>query len=185
MGPYPAPDPRRFRDAMGLLATGIAVIVGLAGDEVLAMTVNAVSSLSLDPMLALFCPGKRTRFAQRLDALPDFTINFLRHDQQSLSTYFAGGWREPVAPPFRFIPWRAAPRLEGSLASLDCKRERMVEAGDHWLVIGRVLDLKTGIPPHRPLLFFRGRYHEVDFAPGKPAPDLTLADEPAQVFYVP
>lgn len=179
------PDARRFRDAMGLLATGIAVIVGRVEDEVLAMTVNAVSSLSLDPMLALFCPGKRTRFAQRLQAMPHFSINFLRHDQQALSTYFAGGWREPVPPPFRFMPWRAAPRLEGALASLDCERERVVEAGDHWLVVGRVRDLHTGIAPHRPLLFFRGRYHEVDFAPGAPAPDLTFVDEPAQVFYVP
>ena len=113
------PDPRRFRDTMGLLATGVAVIVGRTGEEVLAMTVNAVSSLSLDPMLALFCPGKRTRLAQRLDVMTDFTINFLRHDQQALSTYFAGGWRAPAAPPFRLVPWRAAPRLEGSLASLD------------------------------------------------------------------
>ena len=179
------PDPRRFRDTMGLLATGIAVIIGRAGDEVLAMTVNAVSSLSLDPMLALFCPGKRTKFAQRLHAMPDFTINFLRHDQQALSTYFAGGWREPAPPPFRFLPWRATPRLEGTLASLDCERERMVEAGDHWLVVGRVRAVHAGIRPHRPLLFFQGRYHGIDFAPGEPAPDLSAQDEPAQVFYGP
>jgi 3-hydroxy-9,10-secoandrosta-1,3,5(10)-triene-9,17-dione monooxygenase reductase component len=170
---------------MGLLATGIAVIVGRAGDEVLAMTVNAVSSLSLEPALALFCPGKRTRFAQRLEEIPAFTINFLRSDQQALSTYFAGGWREGPAPAFRFAPWRIAPRLEGSLASLDCERERVVEAGDHWLIVGRVRDLHTGIPPHRPLLFYQGRYHGIDFSPGAPAPDLTVPDEAAQVFYVP
>lgn len=181
----PSPDPRRFRDTMGLLATGIAVIVGQAGDEVLAMTVSAVSSLSLSPMLALFCPGKRTKFAQRLEAMSDFTINFLRHDHQALSTYFAGGWREPAPPPFRFVPWRAAPRLEGSLASLDCERDQVVEAGDHWLVVGRVRNLHTGIPPYRPLLFFQGRYHEVDLSPGTPAPDLTASDEPAQAFYGP
>ena len=181
----PLADARRFRDAMGLLATGIAVIIGRSGEEVMAMTVNAVSSLSLEPMLVLFCPGKRTKFAQRLEAMSDFTINFLRYDQQALSTYFAGGWREPSAPPFRFVPWRAAPRLEGSLASLDCRREQVVEAGDHWMVVGRVLDLRTGVAPHRPLLFFRGRYHGVDFSPGVPAPDLSAEDEPAQVFYVP
>ena len=177
------PDARRFRDAMGLLATGIAVIVGRSGEEVMAMTVNAVNSLSLEPMLVLFCPGKRTKFAQRLEAMSDFTINFLRYDQQALSTYFAGGWREPSAPPFRFVPWRAAPRLEGSLASLDCRREQVVDAGDHWMVVGRVLDLRTGVAPHRPLLFFQGRYHGVDFSPGMPAPDLSAEDEPAQVFY--
>lgn len=179
------PDVRRFRDTMGLLATGISVIVGRAGDEVLAMTVNAVTSLSLEPMLALFCPGKRTRFAQRIDSLSDFTINFLRHDQQALSTYFAGGWRDPKPPPFRFVPWRAAPRLEGALATLDCERGQVVEAGDHWLVVGRVRDVQIGILPHRPLLFFQGRYHGVDFAPGEPAPDLSAQDEPAHVFYEP
>lgn len=168
---------------MGLLATGVAVIIGCSGDEVLAMTVNAVSSLSLDPMLMLFCPGKRTRFAQRLETMPDFTINFLRHEQQALSTYFAGGWREPAPPPFRFAPWRAAPRLEGVLASLDCQRERVAPAGDHWLVVGRVRDMHIGIQPHCPLLFFQGCYHGLDFAPGEPAPDLTAQDEPAQVFY--
>lgn len=170
---------------MGLLATGIAVIIGRSGEEVPAMTVNAVSSLSLDPMLALFCPGKRTRFAQYLETMSDFTINFLRHEQQALSTYFAGGWREPAPPPFRFAPWRAAPRLEGVLASLDCQRERLVDAGDHWLVIGRVRSLHIGIRPHHPLLFFQGRYHGVDLTPGDPAPELSAQDEPAHVFYGP
>lgn len=181
----PTPDARRFRDTMGLLATGVAVIVGRSGEEVIAMTVNAVSSLSLEPMLALFCPGKRTNFGQRLDAISNFTINFLRHEQQALSTYFAGAWREPSPPPFRFVPWRAAPRLEGALASLDCECERTVDTGDHWLVVGRVRELHTGIAPHRPLLFFQGRYHGIDFSPGVPAPDLSAEDEPAQVFYVP
>lgn len=182
MNPKP-PDTRRFRDTMGLLCTGIAVIVGQLDDEVLAMTVNAVNSLSLEPMLALFCPGKRTRFAQQLESLSDFTINFLRHEQQALSTYFAGGWREPQPPPFRFVPWRCAPRLEGCLASIDCELERIVDAGDHWLVIGAVHDLHIGVAPHRPLLFLQGRYHGVDFGPGEPAPDLNAQDEPPQVFY--
>lgn len=177
-------DARRFRDTIGLFATGVAVIVGQAGDEVLAMTVNAVSSVSLDPMRVLFCPGKKTRFAQYLQRLAGFTVNFLRHDQQALSTYFAGGYKDPTAPPFRFVPSRCAPRLEGSLASIDCEPEQTVEVGDHWLVIGAVRDLHIGIPPHRPLLFFGGRYRDVDASESAPAPDLTnVHDEPAHIFY--
>lgn len=177
-------DARRFRDTMGLFATGVAVIVACAGEEVLAMTVNAVSSVSLDPMLVLFCPGKKTRFAQSLDGLAGFTINFLRHDQQALSTYFAGGWKEPVAPAFRFVPSQRALRLEGCLASIECIPEQVQEMGDHWLVIGRVVDLHTGIPPHRPLLFFGGRYRNVDCSESTPAPDLSdVRDEPAHIFY--
>jgi 3-hydroxy-9,10-secoandrosta-1,3,5(10)-triene-9,17-dione monooxygenase reductase component len=177
-------DPRRFRDTIGMFATGVAVIVARAGDEVLAMTANAVSSASLDPMLVLFCPGKKTRFAQSLAAISGFTINFLRHEQQALSTYFAGGWKEAAAPPFRLVPSQCAPRLEGSLASIGCKLEQLVELGDHWLVVGRVLELHTGIAPHRPLLFFNGRYRNVDPGESAPAPDLTsVHDEPAHVFY--
>lgn len=177
-------DARRFRDAIGLFATGVAVIVARAGEEVFAMTANAVSSASLDPMLVLFCPGKKTRFAQALSDVSGFTINFLRHEQQALSTYFAGGWREPLPPPFRLVPSRCAPRLEGSLASIGCELERVMEVGDHWLVVGRVLELHTGVAPHRPLLFFSGRYRHVDSSESAPAPDLSnVHDEPAHVFY--
>lgn len=184
--PPAPPDSRRFRDTIGLFTTGVAIIVGQCGAEVLAMTVNAVSSVSLDPMLVMFCPGKRTRFAEHLGALTAFSINILREEQQALSTYFAGGWKGSAAPPFRFVPSRSALRLEGSLASLDCELVRSIDAGDHWLVMGRVLDLHAGIGPHRPLLFYRGRYHGIDFADGVPAPNLAGAhDEPPHVFYGP
>jgi flavin reductase (DIM6/NTAB) family NADH-FMN oxidoreductase RutF len=185
MNEAPRPlDARKFRDTIGLFATGVAVIVGRAREDVFAMTVNAVSSVSLDPMLVLFCPGKKTRFAQSLADLSGFTINFLRDDQQALSTYFAGAWREPLPPPFRFVPSRCAPRLEGCLASIDCEPERIAEVGDHWLVVGRVLALHTGVPPHRPLLFLSGRYVSLDFSAGTPAPDLTTVhDQPAHIFY--
>ena len=183
--PKAAPNLRRFRDTIGLFATGVAVVIAETGDEPLAMTVNAVSSVSLDPMLVLFCPGKQTRIAQHIERLAGFTINFLRHDQQALSTYFAGGWRESDAPPpFRLVPSKAAPRLEGALACIDCTKHQIIEAGDHWLVLGRVLELHTGVLPHRPLLFYSGRYRAVDFTESTPAPDLTnVHDEPAHIFY--
>lgn len=178
------PDTRRFRDTIGLFSTGVAIIVARSPDEVIAMTVNAVCSVSLDPMLVLFCPGKKTRFAQNLATIAAFTINILRHDQQALSTYFAGAWKEATPPPFRLVDGRHAPRLEGSLASIECAPERVEAAGDHWLVIGRVLAVHTGIEPHRPLVFFRGRYRSLDVADSTAAPDLAdVQDEPAHVFY--
>ncbi len=181
---HKTPDARRFRDTVGLFATGVAVVVARAGEDIHPMTVNAVSSLSLDPMLLLFCPGKKTRFSQHVEAITGFTINFLRHDQQALSTYFAGGWKQAYPPHFRFVASRSSLRLEGALASIDCETERVTEAGDHWIVIGRVLDLHVGIPPHQPLLFYKGRYEGVDFSESKPAPDLAnVHDEPAHIFY--
>jgi flavin reductase (DIM6/NTAB) family NADH-FMN oxidoreductase RutF len=183
-GPGASLDTRRYRDTIGLFATGVAVIVARAGDEAVAMTVNAVSSVSLDPMLVLFCPGKKSRFAGNLAALEGFSVNILRQEQQALSTWFAGGWKESAPPPFRLVPARHAPRLEGSLASLDCTPHQVIDAGDHWIVLGKVWEVRQGIPPHHPLLFFGGRYRGVDLSESKPAPDLTsLQAEPAHIFY--
>jgi flavin reductase (DIM6/NTAB) family NADH-FMN oxidoreductase RutF len=178
------PDARRFRDTIGLFATGVAVVVARADQEVLAMTANAVSSVSLDPMLVMFCPGKKSKLARHVANLSGFTINILRDEQQALSTYFAGGWKAPSPPPFRLVPSSCAPRLEGSLASIECEPRQVIEVGDHWMVIGQVLELHTGIQPHRPLLFLGGRYRNVDLSESKPAPDLTnVHDEPAHIYY--
>jgi len=178
-----APDTRSFRDAIGLFATGIAIIVAEV-DGLHAMTANALTSVSLDPLLLLFCPGKKARLAQCLPDMRRFTVNFLREEQRALSTYFAGGWHEAAPPPFRFVHSPAGPRLEGALASIGCETERIEDGGDHWIVIGRVIALHRGIEPHRPLVFFGGQYRSVDFSPGTPAPDLSqVEDEPAHIFY--
>ena len=179
-------DPRAFRNTIGLFATGVTVVVTQVGDEVHAMTANAVSSVSLDPLLLLFCPGKKSNLAQVLEAMTGFSINILRDEQQALSTYFAGGWKQATPPPFRFVPGEAAPRLEGALASLQCEKPQILDGGDHWIVIGRVVALHQGIEPRRPLLFYGGQYRTVDFTVAAPAPDLTnVVDEPAHIFYDP
>ncbi len=175
-------DPRVFRDTLGLFATGVAVIVTEHCGEMHAMTANAVSSVSLDPMLLLFCPGKRSQMSAYLEKIETFSINFLRSEQQALSTYFAGGWKEPSPPPFRFVSTQGTPRLEGSLAALICEKHRLIDAGDHWIVIGRVTALHRGIDPYHPLLFFQGRYQELGKSVG-PAPDLNSAQEPPHIYY--
>lgn len=180
----PAPDARRYRDVLGRFATGVTVVAGHAGEELFAMTANAVMSVSLDPMLIAFCPGKKTNFATHVHRLAGFSVNLLREDQQALSTYFAGGWKEPAPPPFRFVASRCGVRLEGCLASIDCHPERVIDIGDHWLIIGRVLDLHMGVLPHRPLVFFGGCYRNLQDTCSAPAPDLNdVHNEPAQIFH--
>lgn len=177
-------DQREFRDTLGMFTTGVAVIATLADDEVHAMTASAVSSLSIEPPLVLFCPARKATLARSLDRVKGFSINFLREEQQALSSYFAGAWGAAAIPPFRFVHAEVAPRLEGALASLGCGIERIHEGGDHFIVVGRVLTLHRGISPHRPLLFFGGKYRSIGSDPGQPAPDLvSVKDEPPHVFY--
>ena len=178
-------DPGQFRQVMGLFPTGVAVVATQSGDEIHAMTANAITSVSLEPLLVLVCVGKRARLADYLIQEAGFSINLLREDQQALSTYFAGSWDESPPPPFRFVPWGDKPRLEGCLAALGCECFKTVEGGDHWIVIGQVMALYQGIIPHRPLVFYNGRYGQFSPAEGKPAPDLGWVEVPVQVFYDP
>lgn len=155
-------DAKNFRQTMGQFATGVTVVITQAGAETHAMTANSVTSVSLDPLLLLFCPSKTADLALALDRTTGFTLNILSESQADLSAYFAGLWKAPAPPPFEFVPWAGAPRLDGCLASLACQVQQVVDGGDHWIVIGRVVDLYRGAEPRRPLIFFGGQYRRLD-----------------------
>jgi 3-hydroxy-9,10-secoandrosta-1,3,5(10)-triene-9,17-dione monooxygenase reductase component len=90
-----------------------------------------------------------------------FSVNNLRQEQKDLSNNFAGGWQEEQPPTFRFIPWQAAPRLEGCLASNGCDMHKLLEGGDHWIAVGEVVAIYRARNIKNPLLFYQGRYKEL------------------------
>ncbi len=176
-------DGQAFRRAMGHFATGVGVITADREGAVRAMTANAFTSVSLDPPLVLVALDRRTRMAGLLDPGTGFAVNLLREDQQALSRFFAGAWKEAARPPFRFVPFAGGPRLEGASATVGCEVDRRHDGGDHWLVVGRVLDVHVGVTPHYPLVFFRGEYRELARDHVTEAPEIELGGESAQVFY--
>jgi len=176
-------DSKAYRQTVGRFLTGVTVIAFEVDNEVKAMTANSFTSLSLDPPLLLFCPAKTTRTGQLIHRATSFSVNILREDQQALSTFFAGGWKQPTDPPYRFVPIEGVPRLEGSLASLACSMHQIHEGGDHWIVIGEVKAMHQGIEPLRPLAFHLGRYTNLQTMTSSPAPDLLEPFEPVPVHY--
>jgi 3-hydroxy-9,10-secoandrosta-1,3,5(10)-triene-9,17-dione monooxygenase reductase component len=151
-------DARAFRHTVGNFATGVTVVAAEVDGSVRGMTANAFSSLSLDPPLVLFCCGKSAHMSQAIRAASRFSVNVLSETQQDISTYFAGGWKDTTPPPFQFLAWHGAHRLDGCIASLGCSVETIIEGGDHWIVVGRVHALHRSDDGRAPLLFFRGRY---------------------------
>jgi 3-hydroxy-9,10-secoandrosta-1,3,5(10)-triene-9,17-dione monooxygenase reductase component len=176
-------DPKQYRQTVGRFLTGVTVIACDINGNVQAMTANSFTSLSLDPPLILFCPAKSTRTGEQVMQFKSFSVNVLREDQQALSNYFAGGWKQTAPPPFRFVKQEGIPRLEGSLASLLCKVFQVYEGGDHWIVVGEVIALHQGIEPLRPLGFHLGRYAQLEKVLTSPAPDLYTASDPEPVHY--
>ena len=122
------------------------------------MTANAFTSVSLNPPLVLVCVGKDAHMGQVIGSSKGFSVNILGQNQQALSTYFAGSWKDPAPPPFSFAGWEGLHRLDGCAAALGCTIEAIHEGGDHWIVVGRVQALYRSEPACPPLVFSAGRY---------------------------
>lgn len=159
----------QYRKTIGLFATGVTVVLAEKGDEVRGMTANSVSSVSLDPTLILFCPSKQAHLSDYIDENSHFSINILGDHQEDISNYFAGALSEENKPDFTFERWNdeAAPRLAGAIGAISCKVHQIHDGGDHWIVVGEVLDLhQSDDNGHWPLLFFSGQYHHPSRVPG-------------------
>ncbi|HXF83046.1 MAG TPA: flavin reductase family protein [bacterium] len=177
-----APDARAFRRIMGRFATGVTVLGAAHDGEVHGMTANAVTSVSLQPLLILVCIARTARMMSFIERAGGFSVNILSRDQEALSRYFAGAWGAASPPEFRFVPWEGGPRLVGALAALGCRVERLVEAGDHWIVLGRVQALHEGDPAAEPLLFYGGAYRRLSPVEAAPAPE-AWGDDAVQIYY--
>jgi len=157
-------DPRTLRDAMGCFATGVTIVTALDSAGVpVGLTANSFTSVSLDPPLLLVCIANSAGTAPALREAGHFGVNVLQIGQQPASNRFATRGEDRFAN----LPWApgqtGVPLLASSLVSFECQRESLHEAGDHFILVGRVV--RAQFEPHRdPLLYFRGKYRRLHFA---------------------
>jgi 3-hydroxy-9,10-secoandrosta-1,3,5(10)-triene-9,17-dione monooxygenase reductase component len=151
------PDPQRFRQVLGHFATGVTVLTGVDDGEPVGFACQAFAALSLEPPLVLFCPAKTSTTWPRLASSGRFCANILAAAQGDLARRFG------VSGPDKFngLAWAADPDglpiLAGVLTWASCTVESVREAGDHYVVVGRVTRLGDCIAGD-PLLFYRGRF---------------------------
>jgi flavin reductase (DIM6/NTAB) family NADH-FMN oxidoreductase RutF len=151
--------PRQFRDVLGHFPTGVAVITSIGDDgKPIGMAVGSFTSVSLDPPLVAFLPDRGSSTFPAIRDAGRFCVNVLAGAQEGLSRTFA----TRGADRFGSLDWRPAPHtgspvLEEAVAWIDCELGEIHEAGDHYIVIGKVLALEVQNPT-LPLLFFQGGY---------------------------
>ncbi len=124
----------------------------------MGLAVGSFFSVSLDPPLVAFCASKTSTSYPRIAEAGHFVVNILADDQEEVSRVFASsGSSKFDGLGYRPSPRIGAPVLNGVLAWIDCDLDAVHDAGDHWIVVGRVHDLEVG---HEggPLIFFRGGY---------------------------
>jgi 3-hydroxy-9,10-secoandrosta-1,3,5(10)-triene-9,17-dione monooxygenase reductase component len=153
---------RRFRDVLGRFASGVTVVTSVSNGQPVGMTCQSFSSVSLDPPLVLFVPAKTSRAWPLIQRAGKFCVNFLAADQAELSNTMASRGIDKFADvPWSPAPTTGSPLLEGILGYVDCGIHAVHEAGDHYVVIGKVLDLHAH-DAEGPLLFFQGEYRTTD-----------------------
>lgn len=151
-------DPKEFRRVLGHYPTGVTVVTAAGPDGPAGFAVGSFASVSLDPPLVSFCPDKSSTTWPAIEAAGSFAVNVLADDQADVCGRFAS----KDADKFDGVAWHpeitGAPVLDDAMAWIDCETEVIHEAGDHWIVIGRVKALEVADDSRGPLLFFKGGY---------------------------
>jgi len=151
-------DKLTFRKVLGRFATGITVVTGLGEDNVgVGLTVNAFTSLSLEPPLVLFCLDNSTASIAAFTEGKGFALNMLSENQQDLSVRFSTKVEDRFAG-LDYQTWdTGVPILNDCLANLECLVEAVHDGGDHQIIVGRVGRIAQ-TDDGRPLLYFNGSY---------------------------
>lgn len=164
-----------FKEAMSQFATGVTIVTTRDGEEIHGLTANAVSSVSLDPLLVLVCVEKTLYSHELMHQSGVFAVNILNVNQRTLAERFAGLIPD-VEDRFAGVSYISAdtgsPILADTLAWLDCRVWASYDGGDHTIFVGEVI--AADVPDeHEPLLYCRrnwARLGSSDHPAGDPWP---------------
>ena len=163
-------DPREFAAALGQYAAGVCLLTVQDDIDDVGTTVSSVMSVSADPPLVAVGLGARGYPAEVLQEVGRCGLTVLAAEHAIVASRFSSAGRPSARHLLESVPWTrtegGAMVLTGGLTALDCRLDRVIEAGDHVLALLEVTAVLPGNPTAAPLLRLRGRYVEEN---GRPA----------------
>jgi flavin reductase (DIM6/NTAB) family NADH-FMN oxidoreductase RutF len=153
-----ATDTLRYRQIIGHFATGVAIVTCNGPDGPTGLTTNAITSVSLEPLLLLVCFDNTSRTLPAVREAGRFAVNVLRAGQEDLARVFAS--KRVAREKFEaatHMDAHGVPVLDGALAWLACDLTALHPAGDHTLGIGEITHMDAD-RDGEPLVWFRGAY---------------------------
>lgn len=167
VGDIPVPvDPSVFRRAVGRFATGICVVTTRDGDIDHAMTVNAFTSVSLDPLLVLVCVELEARFHDAVLATGFWGVSVLDGDARPVADWLASRGRplhgQLDRTPHHRGPVTGAALLDQAIATLECRTTGVYPGGDHSIIVAQVVGVDVPDSAGSALLYHRGAYRRLD-----------------------
>ncbi len=154
-------DERAFRNALGQFATGVCVVCAPgANGEGVGMTINSFASVSLAPPLVLWSLQNDSHSYDIYARATHYSINVLCEGQQDYADYYAQQGNHHLLAAHVQDAGNNYWAMRDTLARFHCEQEATVEAGDHLIIIGKVLAFEHS-DNARPLLFQGGNYQQM------------------------
>jgi flavin reductase (DIM6/NTAB) family NADH-FMN oxidoreductase RutF len=155
-------DADQFRLAMGRFATGVTALTPFRGGHDHAMTANAITSVSMDPMLVLACVELDARFHDAILDSGVWGVSVLAAGQRPVADWLSTQGRPLHGQLDRIAHHRGSVTgvalLDDALATLEVRTTAVHPAGDHSIVVGEVVSLSSNEHPADALVYYRSRY---------------------------
>jgi flavin reductase (DIM6/NTAB) family NADH-FMN oxidoreductase RutF len=147
-----------FRKVLSAVPTGVVVITAMNDSGPVGLVVGTFTSVSLNPPLVGFLPAASSTSFPHVRAARSFCANVLTTDHRDVCRAFATSGGDKFAGlSWQPAPITGSPILDGVAAWIDCSIDAVHEAGDHFFVVGEVLQLEVAATSPA-LLFYRGSY---------------------------
>ena len=158
-------DQAAFRRAAGRFASGIVVVSTSLDGVSHAMTANAFTAVSLDPLLVLVCAEKVARFHDAVLAAGTWAVSVLGEESEKTAAWLATRGR-PLEGQLDAIrhhagPVTGAPILDEAITALECRTSAVHDGGDHSIVVGEVVSVTEPRGDGAPLLYYASRYRRL------------------------
>ncbi len=129
----------QLRNAFGAYLTGVTVVTTRTSDgSPVGFTANSFSSVSLDPPLLLVCPGKALGSFEVFSTCDYFAVNILAEEQQEIANTFATSGTDRFADIDCYSDRFGSPLLNGASVHFSCRTDKVIDAGDHIILLGKV-----------------------------------------------
>jgi flavin reductase (DIM6/NTAB) family NADH-FMN oxidoreductase RutF len=145
-----------FRAALGAFPTGVTVVTALAGDRVVGFSANSFTSVSLDPPLLLWCIRRASARHSAFTQTDRYAISVLAEHHGDLCSLFAKPDGAELPADRLTATELGPPAVRDALAVFECEAHRLLDGGDHSILLGRVVRFSTRAM-RRPLVFCQGR----------------------------
>jgi 3-hydroxy-9,10-secoandrosta-1,3,5(10)-triene-9,17-dione monooxygenase reductase component len=146
--------------AMASFATGVTVITAHHDGQDFGMTCNSFNTVSLEPALVLWSLRQASGNRAHLEAAGGYTVNILSHAQQPLAMRFTKGSHEERFAGLDLVRLPTGrPQIVGCSAWFDCELQQIIPAGDHDIMLGRVLNFGLNADASvEPLVYARRQF---------------------------